>query len=118
MEEIRTDADINDTVGELLNIVTGNFKSNLCDAGLDCKLAPPKVSRSNNFFVDTVDGGGLERMAFKAGDLVLFVDITVNPWNEQPNHAAHSSPLDEGLVTNPCGNGPAPPVPPPVAPVS
>jgi hypothetical protein len=24
----------------------------------------------------------LERMAFRSGDVVLFVDVTVNPWND------------------------------------
>jgi chemotaxis protein CheX len=81
-EEFTNDAELNDTVGELLNIATGNFKSNLCDAGLDCRLTPPSVSRANDFSVHTIQGGGLERMAFQAGDIILFVDVTVNPWNE------------------------------------
>lgn len=78
-----TPADINDTVGELLNIVTGNFKSNLCDAGLDCRLRPPEVSRSVKIYTDPIPGGGLERMAFQSPQVVLFVDVTVNPWNEE-----------------------------------
>ena len=40
-EELGND-EIRDAAGELLNIMTGNFKSNLCDAGLDCKLQPPR----------------------------------------------------------------------------
>jgi len=81
-EEFTNEAELNDTVGELLNIVTGNFKSNLCDAGLDCRLTPPSVSRSSDFHVKTIQGGGLERMAFQAGDIVIFVDVTVNPWSD------------------------------------
>jgi len=72
--------EVNDAMGELLNIITGNFKSNLCDAGLDCRLAPPRVNRTKDFKVETVLGGGLERMAFQAPQIVLFVDLTVNPW--------------------------------------
>jgi len=74
---------INDTVGELLNIMTGNFKSNLSDAGLDCRLEPPQVWRTDERYVATVRGGGLERMAFRAGQLILFVDVAVNPWNDE-----------------------------------
>jgi CheY-specific phosphatase CheX len=78
-----TDANaITDAVGELLNIITGNFKSNLCDAGLDCRLETPTVSRTLHFFTDPIPGGGLERMAFTSPQVTLFVDVTVNPWNE------------------------------------
>lgn len=81
-EELTDLSEIDDSVGELVNIVTGNFKSNLCDAGLDCRLTPPSVERVTGFDVPVVSGGGLERMAFRAPQITLFVDVTVNPWNE------------------------------------
>lgn len=81
-EELNDVSEINDAVGELLNIITGNFKSHLCDAGLDCRLHTPTVARTDSFDVPTVAGGGLERMAFRAPQIVLFVDVSVNPWNE------------------------------------
>src|SRR5581483_4009015 len=74
--------EINDAVGELLNIVTGNFKSNLCDAGLDCRLDQPRVTQTSDFSTPKLPGGSLERMIFRAGQVVLFVDVRVNPWNE------------------------------------
>jgi chemotaxis protein CheX len=76
-------AEINDVIGEVLNIMTGNFKSNLCDAGLDCRLQTPEVKLTDDIHTPTIAGGGLERMAFQAGGIVLFVDVTVNPWNEE-----------------------------------
>lgn len=75
-------SEVNDVIGELLNIMTGNFKSNLCDAGLDCRLETPEVKATPDLQTPTIPGGGLERMAFKSGDIVLFVDVTVNPWND------------------------------------
>jgi hypothetical protein len=63
--------------------VTGNFKSNLCDAGLDCRLQTPQVTKARDFCVETIPGGGLERMAFQAPDIVLFVDVTINPWSDE-----------------------------------
>lgn len=80
--EITVRGELDDAVGELLNIITGNFKSNLCDAGLNCRLHTPSVTRAANFHVETAPGAGLERMAFRAPDLMLFVEITVNPWNQ------------------------------------
>lgn len=75
--------EIKDTAGELLNIMTGNFKSNLCDAGLDCKLTTPDVRRTDELQTPIIPGGGLERMAFRSGNIAVFVDVAVNPWNEE-----------------------------------
>jgi len=74
--------EIRDAAGELLNIMTGNFKSNLCDAGLDCKLQPPKVGMTDDLSTPVEPGGGLERLAFCAGPIQIFVDVTANPWND------------------------------------
>jgi CheY-specific phosphatase CheX len=82
MDELTNSADITDAVGELLNIVTGNFKSNLCDAGLDCKLQTPSVTRTDDFAVRAMSGGGSERMAFRTPQLLVYMDITVNPFND------------------------------------
>ncbi len=49
--------EINDTIGELLNIITGNFKSNLCDAGLDCRLEPPQVVQTSDTSSPRARGG-------------------------------------------------------------
>jgi CheY-specific phosphatase CheX len=78
-EELGTD-EIRDATGELLNIMTGNFKSNLCDAGLDCKLQPPKVGMTENYETPVEPGGGLERLAFRTDKLQIFVEVTANPW--------------------------------------
>lgn len=81
-EELNDNDEIRDAAGELLNIMTGNFKSNLCDAGLDCKLQPPKVGVTENFTTPIEPGGGIERLAFRAGNIHIFVEVTANPWNE------------------------------------
>jgi len=81
-DELTDPNEIKDAAGELLNIMTGNFKSNLCDAGLDCRLQAPEVNLSSDFHTPSVPGGGLERLAFRAGNIQLFVDVTANPWND------------------------------------
>jgi CheY-specific phosphatase CheX len=81
-EEIGDISEIRDAAGELLNIMTGNFKSNLCDAGLDCKLQPPQVGMTMDTETPVEPGGGLERLAFRANDISIFVDVTANPWSD------------------------------------
>jgi CheY-specific phosphatase CheX len=71
-----------DVVGELCNMIVGNFKSNLCDAGLDCKLTPPKIRRTEEFNLRVVDGGLSERHGFKSNECEFFADLSVNPWND------------------------------------
>jgi CheY-specific phosphatase CheX len=81
-KEIGGNDEIRDAAGELLNIMTGNFKSNLCDAGLDCKLEPPQVGITEDFTTPTQPGGGLERLAFRADKIEIFVDVSANPWSD------------------------------------
>jgi len=81
-DELTDTNEIRDAAGELLNIMTGNFKSNLCDAGLDCRLQTPEVKLSSDLHTPCLPGGGLERLAFRAGKIQLFVDVTANPWSE------------------------------------
>ena len=72
--------EVRDAAGELLNIMTGNFKSNLCDAGLDCKLEPPKVGVTDDHHTPVEPGGGIERLAFRSGKINLFIEVTANPF--------------------------------------
>jgi CheY-specific phosphatase CheX len=80
-DELTDNNEIKDVAGELLNIITGNFKSNLCDSGLDCRLQPPEVNITTDFHTPKTPGGGLEHLAFRAGKIQIFVDVTANPWN-------------------------------------
>ena len=71
-----------DVVGELCNMIAGNFQSNLCDAGLDCKLKTPKIDRVKDFKLRVVDGGTAERHGFTAPEFNVFADLSVNPWSQ------------------------------------
>jgi chemotaxis protein CheX len=81
-QELTDPAVIHDAIGEIANIIGGNLKSNLCDAGLACTLAAPRISRTTDSQIQAVPGGSLERMAFRAPGFLVYVDLSVNPWNE------------------------------------
>ncbi len=72
--------EINDVIGELTNMVTGNFKSNLCDANLACELSPPKILRTSDCRLSSAADSPAERTGFFAPELSLIVDLSVNPW--------------------------------------
>ena len=50
-EELGSDADVNDVIGEVTNMLAGGLKSWLCDAGATCALTTPAVIRGTSFSV-------------------------------------------------------------------
>lgn len=81
-EDLGSDEELRDVLSELANIVVGNFKSNLCDAGLTCKLSLPKIGETSDFKLRPLEGGLGERIGFVSDDVEFFVDVCVNPWGE------------------------------------
>jgi CheY-specific phosphatase CheX len=49
MQDLASDADVNDALGELTNMVAGGLKSWLCDAGALCTLTTPAIIRGNSY---------------------------------------------------------------------
>lgn len=80
--DMQDDATANDVIGELCNMTVGNFKSNLCDAGLTCKLSPPTLLRTEEFQLNVVEGGTSERYGFHSKEVRLYADLSVNPFCE------------------------------------
>jgi hypothetical protein len=74
-----------DATRQMLNIMTGNFKSNLRAAGLEYKLGAPKVHSVSHFSLPVKRDGttSIEHMAFRDGDIQLFLDVTANAWHEE-----------------------------------
>jgi chemotaxis protein CheX len=48
-----SESEVNDVVGELTNMVTGNLKSKLADKGFNCQLSIPTVIRGKEISVDS-----------------------------------------------------------------
>jgi chemotaxis protein methyltransferase CheR len=69
---------IKDVVSELVNMVVGNFKSNLSDSGLSCRLEVPEVAQLNSFHLDLSNGAKHEQLAFRYQGEPILVDIVVN----------------------------------------
>ena len=47
--------DVNDVVGELTNMVTGNLKSKMCDQGYACTLSIPTVLRGTDIKINSME---------------------------------------------------------------
>ncbi len=75
-------AAVSDGLGEIVNIVGGNFKSNLVDAGLECRLGVPVVEPGSAAQRPAARGVLSDRLAFRSSEITLVVDLTVNPWSD------------------------------------
>lgn len=67
-----------DVLGELTNMIAGNFQSNLCDASLRCRLSTPSVQPAAAFTLPKASLGHRQEMNFTHGGNVLFVTVTVH----------------------------------------
>jgi chemotaxis protein CheX len=68
-----------DVVGEILNIVGGNFKSNLVDAGLSCSLSVPQVDTRPGFSAGVEDGEFHLSLPLSTEGTGLFLDLIISP---------------------------------------
>lgn len=62
--ELSGEAEVNDAVGEVANMLTGGLKSWLCDAGFPCSVSTPAIIRGASFAVETPPGVQRALLAF------------------------------------------------------
>ncbi len=53
-KDVDEDKMVNDSMGELGNMVLGHIKSRLCDRGLSCVLTIPSIIRGTQFSIEPV----------------------------------------------------------------
>jgi CheY-specific phosphatase CheX len=71
--------EVDDVLGEVSNMVGGNLKSSLCDAGLPCALTIPSITRGGDFHIQSMAGGRHENFAFRHESHEIFVRVDVKP---------------------------------------
>ena len=65
VDEIGSGEEVNDVIGEVCNMVGGEMKSRLCDAGLNCSLSIPSVTYGNDFKIESKGWGQHEQLGFR-----------------------------------------------------
>jgi chemotaxis protein CheX len=65
VDEIGSSEEVNDVIGEVCNMVGGEMKSRLCDAGLNCSLSIPSVTYGNDFKIESKGWGQHEQLGFR-----------------------------------------------------
>jgi chemotaxis protein CheX len=71
------DAEVNDVVGEVTNMLTGGLKSWLCDSGSECAVSTPAIIRGSSFAIEPVPDVDREWLVFDCGHDRVVVEIHV-----------------------------------------
>ena len=66
--EIPADELVNDAMGELANMIVGNFKSALVERGLSCVLTIPSIVRGTHFSIEAVSSTTRRVLCFRCDD--------------------------------------------------
>ena len=76
-EELSGEAEVNDVVGEVTNMLGGGFKSWLCDAGSPCAMSTPAIIRGSSFDIEPMPG--IERICrtFTCGDENVLLEVHI-----------------------------------------
>ena len=78
-EEMEGLEEAKDVVGELCNMISGALKSDLCDAGLDCRVSPPSFTTGKDFEVECLNLVRHERFMFCRDDDIFMVEVGLKP---------------------------------------
>ena len=76
-EEIDGEEDINDVVAEISNMIGGNLKSKLCDAGFPCELSVPSVTHGTHFQVESRDWNHQEELMLRHQEYQSLVIVSI-----------------------------------------
>jgi flagellar motor switch protein FliN len=88
--------DIKDVIGEVCNMVGGKLKSNLCDAGLVCRLSTPVLTTGKDYTCNSRDMTRNEYMTFYHDDHTILVDVGMK--SMEPDRSVENFfPEPEGL---------------------
>jgi len=76
-EEMEDEEEVNDVIGEVSNMIGGDLKSRLCDAGFPCQLSIPNITRGTDFHIDTIGWMRHERIGFNKGNNPMVVEVFI-----------------------------------------
>jgi len=71
------EAEVNDVVGEVTNMLTGGLKSWLCDSGAECAVSTPAIIRGSAFVIEPTPGVEREWLVFNCDRNRIAVEIHV-----------------------------------------
>jgi len=74
-DEIKSNEEINDVIGELASIVAGNLKTEFLDAGLTCAISTPSITSGSDFKIDPADIAPPVKFTFRQEDEYVQIEF-------------------------------------------
>jgi len=74
-DEIESEEEVFDVIGELCNMVGGDLKSRLCDSGFTCELSIPSVTGGNDLKMESMGWDRCESFSFKYRENTALVQV-------------------------------------------
>jgi len=81
VDDLGSDEEVHDVIGEVCNMVGGDLKSRLCDAGLTCSLSIPSITFGNSFRVESKGWDRHELLGFRNSHNSALIEIYVKNSN-------------------------------------
>ena len=81
IDEIEGNEEIHDVIGEMCNMICGDLKSRLCDAGLTCELSIPSITSGKEFTIEPRGWARSERYGFRNDQHTALVEIFMKSGN-------------------------------------
>ena len=77
LDEIESDEEVHDVIGELSNMIGGDLKSRLCDAGFTCELSIPSITSGNDFRIESKGWAVNEIVYFQYQEHVALIEAFI-----------------------------------------
>jgi chemotaxis protein CheX len=82
VDDIGSDEEVHDVIGEVCNMVGGDLKSRLCDAGFSCSLSIPSVTFGENFKTESKGWDRHERYGVRNSHHSALMEVYVKAANQ------------------------------------
>ncbi len=79
--DIEGDEEVNDVIGEVCNMVGGDLKSRLCDAGMPCSLSIPTITFGRNFKIESKGWERHEQYGFRNSHHSALIEVFIKAAN-------------------------------------
>ncbi len=74
-DQIKSNEEIDDVIGELVNIVAGNLKTEFLEAGLTCVISTPSITSGSDFKIDPADIAPPLTFTFRQADEYVRIEL-------------------------------------------
>ena len=81
VEDISGDEEVNYVIGEVCNMVGGDLKSRLCDAGFSCSLSIPSITFGDSFRVESKGWDRHEQLGFRNSHHSALLEVYIKSPN-------------------------------------